>query len=125
MRTAVGLLGHERPLQPCGKTGSAPSTQARRLHLIDDPIAPLLEDGLGALPGTARARPLKGPVMQAVQIGEDAVLVLEHQDCLCVEASLAGGLGIAASRILAGSPAFLAARAPKVGCCGCPPLPAT
>src|SRR5438876_12238733 len=118
MRTAVGLLGHERPLQPCGKTGPAPSTQARGLHLVDDPIAPLLEDGLGALPGTARARPLKGPVVQAVQIGEDAVLVLEHQDCLFVEASPAGGLGIAASRILAGSAALLVSASPKGGGCG-------
>src|SRR5207245_10688723 len=88
-------------------------------------VAPLLEDGLGARPGPAGARPLKGPVVQAVQIGEDAVLVVEHQDCLFVEASPAGGLGIAASRILAGSPAFLAAASLKAGCGGCSALPRT
>src|SRR5262249_59161441 len=123
MRAAVGLFGHERPFQAGRKTGSAAATQPRSLHLIDDPIAALLQDGLGAVPGAPGACAVEAPVVEAVEIGEDAVLVLKHQDRLFLEASSAGGFGIAASRTLAGSPAFLASASLTAACCHCPPLP--
>src|SRR5215467_9616586 len=123
MRAAVGLLGHERPFQAGRKTGSAAATQPRSLHLIDDPIAALLEDDLGAVPGATRARPLEAPVVEAVEIGEDAVLVLEHHDRLFADASPTGGRGIGSSRTLADLLAFLASASHNAACRGCPPLP--
>ncbi len=78
MRPPVRLLGHERPLQAGRKTGAAASTQARGLHLIDDAIASFGQDGLGAVPGAALARAFEPPIMEAVEIAKDAVLVGEH-----------------------------------------------
>src|SRR5947199_8646513 len=83
MRAAVGLFGHERPFQAGRKAGSAAATQPRSLHLVDDPIAALLEDRFGAVPGATRARPLEAPVVEAVKILEDAVLILEHLTTAC------------------------------------------
>src|SRR5262249_42210642 len=75
---AVGLLGHERPFESGREARAAAAAQAGRLHLVDDPVATLLQDGLGAIPAAPRARPREAPVVQAVEIGEDSVLVLEH-----------------------------------------------
>ena len=79
VRPAVVLLRHERPLQPGREAGAAAAAQARRLHLVDDPVAALLDDGLGAVPGAARARALEAPVLETVEIAEDAILVGEHR----------------------------------------------
>src|SRR5262249_43832784 len=79
---AVGLLGHERPLEPGREAGAAAPTLARGLHLVDDRVAPLLQDRLGAVPGAARARAVEAPVALAVEIPEDAVLVVEHRSRL-------------------------------------------
>ena len=79
MRPAVIVLRHERPLQPGRKAGAAAATQARRLHLVDDPVPALLDDGLRAVPGAARPRALEAPVFETVQIAEDAILVVEHR----------------------------------------------
>src|SRR5262249_30305118 len=76
VRSAVGLLGHERPLQPGREAGAAAPALARRLHLVDDPVAPLLQDRLGAVPATARPRAIEAPVVLAVEIEKDAILVL-------------------------------------------------
>ena len=121
MGPPVGLLGHERPFESGGKARTAASAQARGLHLIDDPIAPLLEDGFGAVPSAARAGALEAPVVKAVEIGEDAVLVLEHHGRL--DESSVGGFGVAASRTFAGSPGFLASASLNAGLRVCPPLP--
>ena len=78
-RPAVGrFLGHERPFQPGRKACSAASAQARGLHLVDDPVAALVDDCLGTVPGPAPARAFEAPVLKAVEIAEDAVLVVEH-----------------------------------------------
>src|ERR1700694_682583 len=78
-RPAVGgFLRHERPFQAGRKTRPAAAAQARGLHLVDDPVATLVDDRLGAVPGAAAARTLEAPVMEAVEILEDAVLVIEH-----------------------------------------------
>src|SRR5262249_38524411 len=68
-----------------------------------------------------RAGTLKAPVVQAVEVGEDAVLVLEHQRRL--DESSIGGFGVTASRTFAGSPGFLAAASLRAGSCLSPPLP--
>src|SRR5579864_9380761 len=78
MRAAVGLLGHERPFQAGRKAGAAAPAQAGSLHLVDDLVAAALQDRLGAVPGAARTRALEAPIVQAVEILEDAVLVSEH-----------------------------------------------
>src|SRR3984957_213997 len=78
-RPAVGrFLRHERPFQPGREARPAATAQARGLHLVDDSVAALVDDRLGAVPGAAAARTLKAPVMEAVEILEDAVLVIEH-----------------------------------------------
>src|SRR5262250_734335 len=80
MRTPLRLLGHERPLEPGRKAGAAAPALARRLHLVDDPVAPFLEDGFRPIPGAARARPREAPVLEAVEVAEHAILVVEHRE---------------------------------------------
>jgi hypothetical protein len=78
-RPSVGrFLRHERPFQAGRETRPAAPAQAGGLHLGDDPVAALVDDRLGAVPGPAAARALKAPVVEAVEIAEDAVLVVEH-----------------------------------------------
>ena len=78
-RPAVGgFLGHERPFQAGRKARPAAAAQARGLHLVDDPVAALVDDRLGAVPGAAAARALEPPVVEAVEVLEDAILVVEH-----------------------------------------------
>ena len=123
MRPAVRLLGHERPLES-GREASAPApAQPRGLHLVDDPIAALLQDGLGAVPGAARASSLKAPIIEAIEILEDAILIREHHDRLFADESPTGDLGTAASRTFAGSPGHLASASRKAGSCSGPPFP--
>src|SRR6185312_11713379 len=101
---SVGLLWHERPFQAGRKTRAATPAQTRRLHLVDDPVAAFFDDALGAVPRTARARAFQPPIMQAVEILEDAVFILKHRGDLYFFvllplrplplASSAGGVGI-------------------------------
>ena len=79
MRPVADRLGHERPFQSGRKTGAAAATQPGGLHLVDDGVAPFVEDRLGAVPGAALARTLEAPVAQAIEVLEDAVLVVEHR----------------------------------------------
>src|SRR5262249_52744439 len=73
-RTTVGrFLRHERPLQAGREARPAAATQAGGLHLVDDPVAALVDDGLGAIPGAAASRALEPPVVEAVEVLEDAV----------------------------------------------------
>src|SRR5262245_44551000 len=123
VRPAVGLLGHERPFQAGREPGPAAPAQARGLDLVDDPVAPLLHDGLAAVPGAAGARAGKAPVVQAIEIGEDAVLVREHHDCPLADESAIGGFGTAASCTFAAAPGFLASASLSTGSFTRPPLP--
>ena len=75
-------LRHEGPFEAGRKTGAAAPAQARGLHLIDDPVLALVDQRLGIVPGAARARALEAPVAEAVEIGEDAILVFEHLSTL-------------------------------------------
>src|SRR5262245_24706019 len=123
MRPPIGLLGHERPFETGREAGASAAAQARGLDLVDDPIAALVEDRFGAVPSAARAGTRKGPVVQTVEICEDAILVLKHQGRLFADASSMGGFGAGASRAFAGSPGFLAAASRNAPSWGCPPLP--
>src|SRR5262245_22480963 len=121
MRAAVGLLGHERPLQSSREGAAAPAL-ARGLHLVDDPVAAFFQHRLGTVPGAARTRAVEAPVVHAVEIEKDAVLVLEHHDCLFADESPIGGFGTAASCTLAASPGLLASASANAGPCFGPPL---
>src|SRR5436305_1110812 len=87
---AIVLLRHERPFQASRKASATAPAQARRFHLVDDPVAALLEDCLGAVPGAARTRPFERPVVEAVEVFEDAVLVVQHQTLSLIVFSVVG-----------------------------------
>ncbi len=74
------LLGHERPLQAGREACAAAAAQARGLGVVDDPVAPARQDVLGQMPGAALLGGLQAPVMEAVEVGEDAVFVFEDAD---------------------------------------------
>src|SRR5487761_633037 len=79
---AVARFRHERPFEARREPRSASPAQARGLDLVGDPIAALGDQILGAIPIAALARALgavEPPVELTVEIGEDAVLVGEHQ----------------------------------------------
>ena len=81
-RPPVRLLGHERPFQPGRETRAAAAALARSFHFVDDGVAALFQDRLGAVPAAARARAVEAPAMVAVEIFENAVLVGEHAVCV-------------------------------------------
>src|SRR4029077_3680455 len=91
MRTAIGLLGHERPFQSGRESRATAPALPRRLDFIDDGIATARQNIFGAVPGAAAARAVEAPIVLAVEILEDAVLVGEHQLRLGSVASPFGG----------------------------------
>ena len=86
----IDVLGHERPFQPGRKAGAAAAAHARGFHLGDDPIAPLVDDRLGVVPSAARPRALKAAVAEAVEVGENAILVFEHRLRFRLRAGMTG-----------------------------------
>ena len=66
MGPAIGLLGHERPFEAGAEASTAPAAKAARLHLVDDPVLALFDDGLGAIPGAPRTRAAEPPIVEAV-----------------------------------------------------------
>src|SRR5690606_15823576 len=79
MRAAVGLLRHEGPFEAGRKARAATAAQTRLLHFVENPVAALRDDFGGAIPIAALAGSGKAPVLQAVEIGENPVLVFQHQ----------------------------------------------
>src|SRR5690606_12929938 len=75
MRTAIVFLRHEGPLQASREACATTSTKTRSLHLVDDPVAATLNNNLGAVPMTACHSALKALVLEAVEIGKDAILI--------------------------------------------------
>src|SRR5215470_3086248 len=73
------LLRHERPFEAGRKAGAASSAQAGILDLVDNGVAALLQDRLGAVPGAAGASADETPVAATVEITKDAILVVEHR----------------------------------------------
>src|SRR5229473_1385717 len=72
------LLRHEGPFDAGREAGAAAAAQAGILHLGGDPVAALEDEVLGAVPVAARAGTGQPPVMQAIEVGENPVLVAEH-----------------------------------------------
>jgi hypothetical protein len=59
-----------------GREASATTAaKAGSLHLFDDPVAALFEDLLGAIPMAAAHRAFQGFVLEAVDVGKDAVFI--------------------------------------------------
>lgn len=75
MRTAVVFLRHEGPLETRREACATTTTKAGSLHLVDDPVTTLFDDLLGTVPMAARLHALQGLVLEAVEIGKDAILI--------------------------------------------------
>lgn len=75
MRTAVIFLRHEGPFETRREASAAATAKAGSLHLVDDPVTALFDDLLGAVPVAARHHALQGLVLEAVEIGKDAILI--------------------------------------------------
>ena len=110
VRAPVRLLGHERPLEAGREAGAAAAAQARLLHLVDDPVAAHLEQELGAVPGAALLRGLQARRVQAVEVGEDAILIGEHVS--------SPSSARCRSRFVGGMPSACGAPTPRIVGCG-------
>ena len=80
----VAFLGHKRPFQTRRKTRAATTAQAGRLHLVDNPVAPVFKDASRAIPMAPRLRPFERAVVHTIDIGKDTVLILKHEANLYV-----------------------------------------
>jgi hypothetical protein len=58
MRPAVAFLRHEGPFQTGREACAATAAKAGSLHLVDDPVAALFQDLLGAIPVATAIAPL-------------------------------------------------------------------
>ena len=76
-RPRVGL-GHERPLEARWKSSTTASAQARSFDLVDDPVVTLVDEEFRAVPAAARNRALQPHIVEAVNVAEDAVAIMEH-----------------------------------------------
>ena len=73
VRPVLHFLGHEGPLHAGREARAATAAQARLLHLVDDRVDAPVEDRLGVVPGAASTGAGQAPVVDAVEVGEDAV----------------------------------------------------
>src|SRR5690349_98254 len=76
---AVRLLRHEGPLQPGREPGTTAPPQAGVLDLLDDSLPAPFQDGLRAVPVSARTRTFQERIVKAIEIGEYPVLILQHR----------------------------------------------
>src|SRR5208282_3217826 len=108
--------------EPGRKSRAAAAALPGRLHLVDDGVTPPRQNRLGAVPGAAGARAVEAPIVQAIEIFENAIFIGEHYWRLGSVGSAIGGFGTAASWRLAASPGFFALLSCKAWA-GCPDLP--
>src|SRR5690606_33404207 len=66
-------------VQPRGETGTAAAPEPRLLHLVDDALVAHLQQRLGVVPSATGPRSGEAPILEPVEIGEDAILVREHR----------------------------------------------
>src|SRR6185503_8833896 len=72
------LLWHEGSFHAGREARAAAAAKPRRLHLVDDRVLPDREQRLGIVPIAALLRRRKVRRLEAVDVGEDAVLVRER-----------------------------------------------
>src|SRR5271165_5389706 len=78
---AVALFRHERPFEARRKTGPATPAQPGFLDLLDDPVAAFEDELLGAVPIPSAPRARQPPIIAAIEVGEDTILVGKHGEC--------------------------------------------
>ena len=66
MRTAVRLLGHERPFQSGRKSRAATAALPGGFDFIDDGVAAARQNFFAAIPGAALSRAFKAPIVLTV-----------------------------------------------------------
>lgn len=76
----LAFLGHEAPLHAGREARATATTQARGLHDVDDAVLPDLEQLLRIVPVAPLHGGVDAPVLIAMDVGEDAVLVLQRAD---------------------------------------------
>ncbi len=73
----IAFLGHERPFQSGRKARAATSTQAGILHLLNDPVAALIQNRFGAIPMAACLHAFQRAISHPVEVIEDPVVIGE------------------------------------------------
>ena len=80
-RTSVfALFWHERPFEAGREASTTTTTKTGSLHFLDDIVMPARDQRLGVIPVATLLRRFQAPVLKAIQIGEDAVLIGKHQN---------------------------------------------
>merc|ERR1711973_503242 len=80
--SAVVWLVHEGPLHARGEAGAAPTPQTAHFDLVDDPVGALVHDLLCLVPVTPLHGSFESPVMPAVEVLKDPVLICQGTE-LC------------------------------------------
>mmetsp|Transcript_32190 Transcript_32190/g.45769 ORF Transcript_32190/g.45769 Transcript_32190/m.45769 type:complete len:305 (-) Transcript_32190:35-949(-) len=75
--SSVGFLGHEGPLETGWESSTSASTETGVLDLLDDPIGTHPHDFLRHVVITALQGVGQTPILFAIQVGENTVLILE------------------------------------------------
>ena len=79
MRAVADGLRHEGPLHAGREAGAAAATQAGGFHFVNNGIAAAGDDRRRAVPIAARTGAGQTGIMQAVEIGENPVLIAQHR----------------------------------------------
>src|SRR5579862_982075 len=98
---ALALFGHKRPFEAGRKAGAAAPAQPRLLDLVDDPVTALGDQIFGAVPVAPLPGAGEAPIAAAIEIGENAVPVGEHQ--VLSAAALGSGVSVNVVRPVTGS----------------------
>ena len=66
-------------LRPVGKPAPPRPRRPDAFISADDPVLAFIDQALRIVPSAARTGAFEAPIAEAVEIGEDAILVLEHR----------------------------------------------
>ena len=78
VRAITNLLRHEGPFQTCREASAAATAQTGCLDLITDPVTATLQHIARQVPCTTLFSRLQRPVFPAIEVSENAILVLKH-----------------------------------------------
>ncbi len=74
-RAAIGCFRHERPFHARAEARPAAPAQAGGFHFLNDFLTPQRQQRAGIVPVAAFLGAFQRPIMMAVEIGENAVLI--------------------------------------------------